>query len=40
MSELPATDVKVRQASGGDAQRLSLVASATFLDTFAGVRDG
>ena len=40
MSELPSTDVKVRQASGGDAQRLSLVASATFLETFAGVLDG
>lgn len=37
----PATiEVKVRQASGEDAQRLSLVASASFLETFAGVLDG
>lgn len=32
--------VKVRQASVADAQRLSLVASASFLETFAGILDG
>lgn len=40
MSALAPTEVKVRQASTADAQRLSLVASATFLETFAGVLDG
>ncbi|ABC64109.1 GNAT family N-acetyltransferase [Erythrobacter litoralis] len=32
--------VAIREASPGDAGRLSLVASATFLETFAGMIDG
>ena len=33
-------DVVIRQAGAGDALRLSLVANATFLETFAGMIDG
>ena len=40
MSEGDPAEVKVRRALAEDAQRLSLVASATFLETFAVVLDG
>ncbi|MEZ5743760.1 MAG: N-acetyltransferase [Sphingomonadaceae bacterium] len=33
-------DWKVRPATGADAERLALVGSATFLESFAGVIDG
>ena len=34
------TDLIIREATVADAERLSLIASATFIDTFAGVLDG
>ena len=33
-------DWSVREAHGGDADRLALVGAATFLETFSGVLDG
>ena len=40
MSAKPAPDPTIREAGAGDAARLSLVANATFLETFAGMIDG
>ena len=40
MSATARPDIAIREASAGDAARLSLVAGATFLETFAGVIDG
>ena len=31
---------QIREAGTGDADRLALIGSATFLETFAGVLDG
>ena len=40
MSATARPDIAIREASAGDAARLSLVAGATFLETFAGMIDG
>ena len=40
MSETARPDIAIREASATDAARLSLVADATFLETFAGLIDG
>ena len=40
MSETARHDITIREASVADAARLSLVADATFLETFAGLIDG
>ena len=40
MSETVRPDIAIREASVADAARLSLVADATFLETFAGLIDG
>ena len=40
MSETARPDIAIREASATDAARLSLVANATFLETFAGLIDG
>jgi len=40
MTRAPSGHVAIREAAASDAARLSLVADATFLETFAGVIDG
>ena len=40
MTRAPSGHVAIREAAGSDASRLSLVADATFLETFAGMIDG
>ena len=40
MNAHSAPDPTIRQADASDAARLSLIASATFLETFAGMIDG
>ena len=40
MTDALAERVEVREASGEDVGRLSLVSDATFLETFAGMIDG
>ena len=40
MSETARPNIAIREASVADAARLSLVADATFLETFAGMIDG
>ena len=40
MSDPVTEQAKIRQASTSDAERISLVADATFLETFAGQIDG
>lgn len=40
MKDTVSTSIAIREASMNDAARLSLVANATFLETFAGLIDG
>ncbi len=40
MKDAPSISIAIREAGTDDAGRLSLVANATFLETFAGLIDG